>query len=75
MPNAQPARYYLEIHCATCGRPMTLRVSVDCDPADAAALGRCVICPRCVVTSATPALVAPQGACGRIVHRGCPDDA
>jgi hypothetical protein len=51
---------------------MTLRVSVDCD----SALARCVICPVCIVTSTTPApLVAPQGACGRIVHRGCPDDA
>lgn len=37
----------LTTHCPRCARLMVLRLSLDCDRADAARLARLVVCDRC----------------------------
>ena len=55
---------------------MVLRVSVDCDGDDVAALARCIICPVCHLARTAPArLIEARGTCGRVIHRDCPDAA
>ena len=71
-----PHRRYIETHCSGCARPMVLRVSVDCDGDDVAALARCIICPVCHLARTAPArLIEARGTCGRVIHRDCPDAA
>lgn len=72
----------VETTCSSCSRPMVLRVGVDLDDAELAVLARSVRslarrveCERCRLARTAPVpIIEARVSCGRVVHRGCPDD-